>query len=315
MIKKVLCIHHSVDIDGWMSAALVRYFNNFSGIHTTTIGWAYSRKDISKAKLKDYDAVYVVDLCLSDDIMKYLIDTYKENFIWIDHHYNSIQHIYEKYGKNIKGLRLNDGSAIVGVYKYFYNILKDNPEFKINNSGDLIIPSYLKLLSDYDNWNKYDDTIWETQVMPYQYYMRDKITNVDDALNYIYSTQISYNLQWHILDGEKLYKYQKGVYKRNLKSAYESVVVNKDTNTTYSAIVLNTQDRGSIIFGDLGSKYDLMVIWMFDGVKYQYAIYSSNTKINCGEIARYLGGNNGGGHISAAGFTSTELIFKGYDDK
>jgi len=49
------------------------------------------------------------------------------------------------------------------------------------------------------------------------------------------------------------------------------------------------------------------MVWVFDGKKYSYSIFSSNPNIDCSKIAESYGG---GGHKGAAGFSSDELLFR-----
>lgn len=62
----------------------------------------------------------------------------------------------------------------------------------------------------------------------------------------------------------------------------------------------------SLIFGDLIKNYPIVAIWVFDGEKYKYSIYSDKSDIDCSKIAERYGG---GGHKGASGFVSEKMIF------
>ena len=49
------------------------------------------------------------------------------------------------------------------------------------------------------------------------------------------------------------------------------------------------------------------MVWVFNGTKYSYSIFSSNLNVDCSKIAEKY---SGGGHKGAAGFSSDELLFK-----
>ena len=105
---KTICIYHSRDLDGWMSAAIVKrwfiktsepnslihdckneYFNEDEDTPDELhfLGWDYGD---SMPDLKDYDKVIMCDISFPKDIMSYLLIKYEENFIWIDHHKSAL---------------------------------------------------------------------------------------------------------------------------------------------------------------------------------------------------------------------------------
>ena len=98
---KIICIYHSRDLDGWMSAAIVKKWygkatNDFNEEHKVVaeggdqldfLGWDYGD---SIPDLKDYDKVIMCDISFPKDIMSYLLIKYEENFIWIDHHKSAL---------------------------------------------------------------------------------------------------------------------------------------------------------------------------------------------------------------------------------
>lgn len=70
--------------------------------------------------------------------------------------------------------------------------------------------------------------------------------------------------------------------------------------------VINNK-QNSWIFGERYYTYPLCVVYVFNGSKYVYTLYSSNQEVNCAEIAGRYGG---GGHKGAAGFSTDELLLK-----
>ena len=74
----------------------------------------------------------------------------------------------------------------------------------------------------------------------------------------------------------------------------------------HKCLVINRKSN-SWIFGDKVKEYPVTMVWAFNGEKYSYSIYSIDPSIDCSKIAEKFGG---GGHKGAAGFMSTDLLFK-----
>ena len=73
----------------------------------------------------------------------------------------------------------------------------------------------------------------------------------------------------------------------------------------YKCAVINRKTN-SWIFGEKYKEYPLVMVWVFNGEKYLFSIFSSNPKVNCAAIAESYGG---GGHVGAAGFTLDNMPF------
>ena len=119
---KSICIYHSRDLDGWMSAAIVKKWflqqpkereniiidldykeNNMQGSHYKDNvlymkGWDYGDKI---PDLSEYDKVIMCDVSFKDKTntpykpMLNLITKLNSNFIWIDHHQSTINEIVD----------------------------------------------------------------------------------------------------------------------------------------------------------------------------------------------------------------------------
>lgn len=123
---KTVCVYHSIDLDGWMSAAIVKHWFNSTveipnkkdePINTLDfIGYNYGQPipDFSK-----YDKVIMVDISFRDSTMQILKELCKE-FIWIDHHISSIKDSEEYHYNDIKGLRNTKYAACELTWKYFF---------------------------------------------------------------------------------------------------------------------------------------------------------------------------------------------------
>lgn len=91
------CIYHEADLDGVMSAAIVKKY--FKGdIDLLPYNYGKGIPDVNK-----YDKVFVVDVSFGNRT-RFLFDEWKENgidVVWIDHHKTAIDDMrdYEVKGK------------------------------------------------------------------------------------------------------------------------------------------------------------------------------------------------------------------------
>lgn len=100
--------------------------------------------------------------------------------------------------------------------------------------------------------------------------------------------------------GKTISKYVEREYEQYRKAyAYESRI------DGIKCLVVN-RSCNSLIFGDLIKDYPIVAIWVYDGEKYKYSIYSDKPDIDCSKIAERYGG---GGHKGASGFISEKMIF------
>lgn len=162
---KTICIYHSRDLDGWMSAAIVKKWfleNNDNvweeDLNNPTLrtpsdksnclyflGWDYGDEipDLSK-----YDKVIMCDVSFPPNIMFEI--TGKSNFIWIDHHVSAIKAMeYQVEEKEIidigypAGLRNTKFAACELTWMYFFPTFSSLDIFK----G---MPEIVRLLGRYD---------------------------------------------------------------------------------------------------------------------------------------------------------------------
>lgn len=312
--------------------------------------WTYSREEPKFEKLIGYDYFYLTDLHFSTKLMAQLFNHYMDKFIWLDHHKKSINDFYNEWKDvaeandlyvplmdnriccNINGIQSDEFAACGLTWNYFMDkIIAEGTvqkfteifkEFKYSKLFDVDIftagPIWLRLIDSYDRWNNSDKNYWNKYVMPFQFYMRSRINSVDKMLSYINSfedvagyinndigyTTAKVEIDAQIYEGNSILSYQKILYKNQWKTGYKTTLEN------YNVFVLNTQDRGSIIFEDMPDKdnYDLFVPWYFDGTNYNYSMYTFRDDVDCAELcAKYISGS---GHRKASGGKSKELIFK-----
>lgn len=94
------CIYHEADLDGVMSAAIVKKY--FKGEDIDLLPYNYGKEipDVNK-----YDKVFVVDVSFGDRT-RFLFDEWKEkgiDVVWIDHHKTAIDDMRDYEAKRVEG--------------------------------------------------------------------------------------------------------------------------------------------------------------------------------------------------------------------
>lgn len=338
-MDKVYILSHT-DLDGYLSAGLVEfYYKKFidKDVEIKHKSWTYGRNlpNLDYIK-KHYDKVFIVDLCPDpNEFMLDLFKHFKDKLIWIDHHIKPDVEFEEMFklqypGNFIKGLRADEEhctSAALLTYKYFE--ANYNAKCNINH-----IPTWLKYCSDFDCWNKYDDTIWHSRIMPIFSMLKGIITNPSLAYNYIqkrydsgyyYDTLHSnkkefYNYQTdsEVKEGQILYKGILSIYKAEANHGFERILP-IEMNGEYRTIrawICNTQNRSSVIFEQMENidDYDVFIPYHFNGEKYFYSMYTFKKDIKCNQISILNASDNRviltfNGHDDAAGANSENFAF------
>lgn len=279
------CFYHN-DHDGRCAGSIV-------AMHTDN----YNKEDYFEVdyitplpldKISSGETVYFVDYSFKKDTIWQLEEILKktDDIIWIDHHTSSFNLEKElDWVKNIDGLRKNKISGAALTYMYLYNCKYED------------IPYTVKLISDYDCW------LFELE--PYTTYFKLGIeTHNYDALDNIWLKLYNQPQEYihEILNvGKTIKAYidkDNKFYRDNF--AYETEIEG------LKCLAVNKKSN-SWIFGEKYNEYPIVMVYVFNGEKYSYSIFSSDKDIDCSKIAEKYGG---GGHVGAAGFSSDELLFK-----
>jgi len=188
-MNKTVCIYHSIDLDGWMSAAIVKYW--FEKTHALNCTLEHDSEE-SKLELQitsspdslhmlgynygdpipdlsEYNRVIMCDISFPRPIMIDLLrDKEIGNFIWIDHHISAIldNKWLEEPGLIFNGIRDTKFAACELTWKYFFP----------NKS----MPEIVRLLGRYDCFG-HKGTPEEQMVLEFQYGARGVIANYEDA--------------------------------------------------------------------------------------------------------------------------------------
>lgn len=286
---KVLIVYHKVDLDGVFSAAVAKMKYESKGYECVLYPWTYgdSMDGIEEKVAGDIDILTLVDLSFPDNERKLLEfnELCPSGVVWIDHHATSIEHYKDA---RIRGKREIGTAACELTWKFLF--------------PNRDVPLLIQYLSAYDVWNK-DRFEWD-DVMAVQYAMRGRVgLNVKSAQNYLeYYKNESRELQLSFMDG--LIKEGAsilGYLSRKNKSECELYSFEAEF-MGFKAICMNTLDFNSTTFESAWdpNKYDLMLPFAVkSNGKVRCSLYTTKPEINCGEIAKALGG---GGHRQAAGF-------------
>lgn len=333
---KTVCIYHSIDLDGWMSAAIVKHWFK-------TNNKSYSISDISSQKeliekekvsfgsgnidfssnekvefldfigynygqpipdLSEYDKVIMCDISFPKDEMTKLF-TEKKNLIsiiWIDHHISAIKDNKELFiNDNECGLRDTKFAACELTWKYFF---PNDP-----------MPEIVRLLGRYDCFG-HKGTNEEIEVLEFQYGARAYIKNYEDAYEYLLKTigtdlTSKMTLEFIHTAGKSIYKYLCTEAKQTYNNGFPIVFWNKTQISgepdRWYFICINKERFNPINFGIDYHKegYDGAACFhrTKDG-KWAFSLYNDNGLVDCSQIAKQFGG---GGHKGAAGFIVNDL--------
>lgn len=308
---KTVCIYHSIDLDGWMSAAIVKHWSNQpakEGEHICGIfdfiGYNYGQPI---PDLSEYDKVIMVDISFPKGDMEKLFDKLESNFIWNDHHKSAINMMFLEGDRSIHplGLQQTDYAACELTWQYFF--------------PNETMPEIVRLLGRYDCFG-HKGTNEEQIVLEFQYGARSIISNYEEACNHLLAELNplqGYNVISNILGyGQSIYQYLCTEAKQSYKNGFEitfkkpiqeSGDLLNNTPSMYKFICINKERFNPINFGIDYHKdgYDGCACFhrTNDG-KWAFSLYNDNGLVDCSVIAKRYGG---GGHKGAAGFVTNDI--------
>jgi oligoribonuclease NrnB/cAMP/cGMP phosphodiesterase (DHH superfamily) len=332
---KTACVYHSIDLDGWMSAAIVKHWHNKieqskedyareSGQNTDVIeidfiGYNYG---MSIPDLSKFDKVIMVDISFPKEIMIELYTKLSGNFVWIDHHISAIKDCCQNtYIRDLyQGKRDVKFAACELTWQYFF--------------PNKTIPEIVRLLGRYDCFG-HKGTNEELKVLEFQYGARSVISNYEDAFVWLnreindmfdYPDTISYVIG---SIGHSIYDFlcteAKQVYKNGFEVYFKKQGITTDISncsyldTTcnppepeiitkeYKFICINKERFNPINFGIDYHKdgYDGCACFHYANGKWNFSLYNDNGLVDCSVIAKQYGG---GGHAGASGFVTNNIM-------
>ncbi len=293
----MICIYHSKDLDGWMSAAIVK----LKYPDVKLVGWNYGDPVHPSVGLSNEDVV-MVDISFMPNVMLALAIT--NNLTWIDHHGRTIAETHDYFKSQDHaipaGLRDITSAACELTWKYFF------PDQKM--------PELVRLLGRYDCFG-HKGTEEELKVLEFQYGARQCITNPEQALYYLKSYLDSeYNAFRTVEDikhkGAAIYGYLCTEAKQKYAQKFDLILAEPLPGKIYTYprkfACVNMERFNPVNFGINYHKdgYDGFACFWFEGGNWNASLYNDNGEVDCSAIAKRFGG---GGHKGASGLRVNKL--------
>ena len=285
----VFCIYHSVDPDGYCSAAIVKKkYNN-----VIFLPYNYEENYNFLNRIPNESLVYVVDVSFPNMIFRKLKE--RMNLVWIDHHDTAIEESkLDGEVSTIKGIRQVGISASKLTYQYLY------PQEEV--------PYAIEMINAYDI---YDESYFPEAII-FNYFLQTKNIKISNITYPFWEELFEYNEETvnNLIDRYKvLHDYIQKQNEITAKSiCYEAYINN------YKCIVANRSRIGSDFFKSVVTEeHDIMVamhITKKGDIKYTF--YANKEDIHVGNLAKELAtlfNGKGGGHIGAAGLVINKLLF------
>lgn len=334
-------VYHSADFDGFFSAVitaagLIKEGSTFEDLWF--IGYNYKPEIfISKEKLlnaenlKESDVIYFVDVFKRDQ--KWFSDILNKGvkIIVIDHHETTVEWFKTNDFADKVDLRFlkssseKDENGILKSAKSAAKLCWDR------FFGTDKLPNFLKLISDYDIWNKENQIYWNETVLPFQYAMRSEgsinINDIRSSKVLIDSLIAGY---YELFDIDKLINIGKGILsyinnrnKRILAISGRKINLIINNRVWSNCYMATDYMNNSLIFENClegYENYEYLVILgphiepqnsTSKGTICNIQIISKKEESDCSKVCQMLGG---GGHKGIGGATAYAYIEKPYPD-
>lgn len=332
---KTVCIYHSIDLDGWMSAAIVKhwfinkydkvriynnsdqtelisYYTNPNPKNDETLVFIGYNYGDPIPDLSEYDKVIMCDISfplINMDSIASNVSIIQRDFIWIDHHISAIKECsIERDGKYIAGyggIRDTNFAACELTWKYFF---PNEP-----------MPEIVRLLGRYDCFG-HKGTNEELKVLEFQYGARSVISNYEQAYKWLSAEEekdyfMGYNTIDIILDkGKAIYQYlcseAEQIYKTGFILYLDETLYDDNNKPNCKQkqkfICINKERFNPINFGIDYHKdgYDGAACFHYANGMWNFSLYNDNGAVDCSIIAKQFGG---GGHKGASGFRIDDI--------
>lgn len=289
----MICIYHSRDLDGWMSAAIVKL--KYTDVEL--IGWDYGQPIIDLS----FKEVIMVDISFPKEVMA----ENANRLIWIDHHVSAIKDMASlERLPFIEGIRNEKFAACELTWQYFF--------------PDKQMPELVRLLGRYDCFG-HKGTDEEQKVLEFQYGARAVISNPDDAYSMLIECTRTKESEYWFLQAQvvvgKIHELGRGIYKylcteamQIYNRAFPVVFLIHDAPSevrAYQFLCVNQERFNPVNFGINyhNDKHNGFLCFHYANEKWNFSLYNDNGEIDCSEICKMLGG---GGHKGASGFVTGE---------
>jgi len=282
------CFYHIADLDGWCSAAIIRY--KFPQCELIGMDYGY---EFPWDSIKDNEPVYVVDFSLNP--LENMIKLNKIAYLfWIDHHKTSLEFVEKNKLSSVIRNRIDLNKAACELtWEVFF------PDKKM--------PIGVRLLGRYDVW----DLTSSPYVLPFQYGMRTYAVDPGQCNDLMFDACWGriFDYDWEyvtqlINHGEIILKY-KTKEERQYCEAY-SFETELDG---IPAIAVNRGRASSQLFEGVWnpSTHPIAIAYVKGRDYWNVTLYTTeDTGVDVSEIAKKYGG---GGHKCAAGIQAENIVF------
>lgn len=286
---KTVCVYHSIDLDGWMSAAIVKHWFGNQEVKTKDLGNGVKELIDESIEfvgynygqpipdLSGYDKVIMCDILFPKEEMFKLADLGRIKFIWIDHHISAIKDNKEILESEVvypDGLRDTEYAACELTWKYFF--------------PNKTMPEIVRLLGRYDCFG-HKGTDEEQKVLEFQYGARQCISNYEDAYSVIsmpkeHQETFVYNT---LEKGESVYQYLCTEAKQTYKNGFKIILDEKisDSFTIHRKFICINKERfNPINFGIDYHKNIEEIYWCIER-KNEYGLLCEDYSVNTDSMA------------------------------
>lgn len=294
---KRLCYHHSKDMDGYFSGAVLKY--KYPDIELR--GWDYKDEVPSFESMKGYDEIILIDITFPFDILQELGT--KTNVTVIDHHVSFKKQVdnHLQIGHDV----ITDELKCI-TFEYIYDDQLSACELGFKHYFGYI-PPIVELVGKYDTWRANGTNEWEDSVLPVKYYLYGCVNKPEDInIDWFKDNYIHQTLFEMVDTGKAIMNYERKMDESKTNSyafereAYGLRALCINTNFMSSETMISKFDS---------SKHDIMIGFAYNGNTWGISLRSIGDKVDVSQIAKSRGG---GGHKNAAGFQTLtfEDIFK-----
>jgi len=279
----MICIYHSRDLDGWMSAAIVK----LKYPDVKLMGWDFGDPLPDWEKQLDGHKVIMVDVSFPKIIMLQYMDF--NDLVWLDHHISAIKDVGD-IGDEIKGMRDPEFAACELTWKYFF---PEDP-----------MPEIVRLLGRYDCFG-HKGTDEELKVLEFQYGARANFFDPETCYQALcnWSANLEHTIQ---IAGYQIYNYlcveAQQIYAKRFTikiGEYYFAAVNQERFNPINFGINYHNDKANDNY-----YYDGFACFWYNKGNWIFSLYNDNGQVDCSEICDTFGG---GGHKGAAGFTVYDI--------
>ena len=275
------CFFHKANHNGFASGAIVRYAVN-EKLNMIPVHYG---DNLDFNTLNKDDVVIVVDFTFNPQQMLKIKESVKE-FIWIDHHKNSIIQSEKNGYSDLPGIRSQEMASCELTWKFF---MPDKP-----------IPYAVYLIGRYDVWDHKD-----TNVIPFHYALEDET---------IFPSLASTREFWKRLFEEDnglvtTLCYDGKIINRHIINKNSRLCKNKTYDIEFEGLKLLCTNQSGVNFKFFETKFDPKIYdgcCVFSYMKggWNVSLYTNKNTNRLFEVALKYGG---GGHPKSCGFRLTDI--------